>query len=83
MCNTSKPCHNGAVCVNLKEEEGGYWCGCPQGYNGINCSIFSIEGMYREGGREGGRGGEGGGEYCSKMGGRGEYCFKTKRKTGE
>lgn len=33
-CKASKPCQNGATCVN---NNGGYTCLCKPGYQGINC----------------------------------------------
>ncbi|RMX57261.1 hypothetical protein pdam_00010561 [Pocillopora damicornis] len=33
-CRTSRPCKNGATCVN---QNGGYKCLCKPGYQGINC----------------------------------------------
>jgi hypothetical protein len=43
VCNETKPCYNGGVCIN-QEEEPGYTCKCPKGFTGDNCTFGSLEG---------------------------------------
>ncbi|CAI8019189.1 Low-density lipoprotein receptor-related protein 1 [Geodia barretti] len=43
VCNETKPCYNGGVCIN-QDEDPGFTCKCPKGFTGYNCTFGSLEG---------------------------------------
>ena len=45
VCNETKPCYNGGVCIN-QDEDPGFTCKCPKGFTGDNCTFGSLEGIY-------------------------------------
>ena len=45
VCNESKPCYNGAECIN-SEDGTGYMCKCPKDFYGINCTSGQLQGLH-------------------------------------
>lgn len=40
ICQTLKPCHNGAICVDSDNSTEGYSCMCMSGFSGQTCRMI-------------------------------------------